>query len=44
MKRTNGGAQWWSEDKSFYLALMLCLAAIARGGVFAVRFPKRNER
>lgn len=29
MKRTNGGAQWWSEDKSFYVVLLLCLAAIA---------------
>ena len=39
MKRTNGGAQWWSEDKSFYLALMLCLAAIAVAAYLLFAFP-----
>lgn len=39
MKRTNGGAQWWSEDKSFYLALMLCLAAIAVAAYLLFVFP-----
>ena len=28
MKKSNG-AQWWNEDKSFYMILMLCLMAIA---------------
>ncbi len=30
MKKTNdGAAQWWSEDKGFYMILLLCVAAVA---------------
>lgn len=39
MKRTNGGAQWWSEDKSFYAVLLLCLAAIAAAAYLLFAFP-----
>ncbi len=39
MKRTNGGAQWWSEDKSFYVVLLMCLAAIAVAAYLLFAFP-----
>lgn len=30
MKKTNGGAaRWWSEDKGFYMILLLCVLAVA---------------
>lgn len=30
MKKTNDGAvRWWSEDKGFYMVLLLCVAAVA---------------
>lgn len=30
MKKTNDGAvRWWSEDKGFYMILLLCVAAVA---------------
>lgn len=39
MKRTNGGTQWWSEDKSFYVVLLMCLAAIAVAAYLLFAFP-----
>lgn len=42
MKRTNGGAQWWSEDKSFYAVLLLCLAAIAVAAYLLFAFPSSD--
>ena len=29
MKKTNDAARWWSEDKGFYMILLLCVMAVA---------------
>ncbi|MDO4173143.1 MAG: M23 family metallopeptidase [Eubacteriales bacterium] len=42
MKKTNG-AQWWSEEKGFYMILMLCLLAIAVAAYVLFATPASTE-
>lgn len=42
MKKSNG-AQWWNEDKSFYMILMLCLMAIAVAAYVLFALPTSSE-
>ena len=37
------GAQWWNEDKSFYMILMLCLMAIAVAAYVLFALPTSSE-
>lgn len=42
MKKSNG-AQWWNEDKSFYMILMLCLMAIAVAAYILFALPVSED-
>lgn len=43
MKKANG-AQWWSEEKGFYMILMLCLLAIAVAAYVLFATPSSTEQ
>lgn len=44
MKKTNGGAtRWWSEDKGFYMILLLCILAVAAAAYVLFVSPQTEQ-
>lgn len=44
MKKTNDGAvRWWSEDRGFYMILLLCVAAVAVAAYVLFASPNTAE-
>lgn len=43
MKKTNEAARWWSEDKGFYMILLLCVLAVAVAAYVLFASPQTAE-
>ena len=43
MKKTNEAARWWSEDRGFYMILLLCVLAVAVAAYVLFASPQTVE-